>query len=49
MMIVEHSKHTKLENMTAFSFQKNYGGSTFSFFEWESNETAGNESSEEEE
>ncbi len=49
MMIVEHSKHTKLEHMAAFSFQKNYGGSTFSFFEWESNETAGNESSEEEE
>lgn len=36
MMIVEHSKHTKLEHLSNFSFQKNYGGSTFSFFEWES-------------
>lgn len=36
MMIVEHSKHTKLEHLKQFSFQKNYGGSTFSFFEWES-------------
>jgi 16S rRNA (guanine(966)-N(2))-methyltransferase RsmD len=36
MMIVEHSKHTKLEHLNQFSFQKNYGGSTFSFFEWES-------------
>ncbi|MEZ4837944.1 16S rRNA (guanine(966)-N(2))-methyltransferase RsmD [Flavobacterium sp.] len=34
MMIVEHSKHTKLEHLAHFSFQKNYGGSTFSFFEW---------------
>src|SRR5690606_18564707 len=36
MMIVEHSKHTKLEHLAQFSFQKNYGGSTFSFFELES-------------
>lgn len=36
MMIVEHSKHTKLEHLSNFSFEKNYGGSTFSFFEWES-------------
>lgn len=36
MMIVEHSKQTKLEHLSNFSFQKNYGGSTFSFFEWES-------------
>lgn len=38
MMIVEHSKHTKLNHLVQFSFQKNYGGSTFSFFEWESEE-----------
>lgn len=35
MMIVEHSKHTKLKHLSTFSFEKNYGGSTFSFFEWE--------------
>ena len=33
MLIVEHSKHTKLAHLAHFSFQKNYGGSTFSFFE----------------
>ena len=38
MMIVEHSKHTKLEHLAHFSFQKNYGGSTFSFFEWENDD-----------
>lgn len=34
MLIVEHSKHTKLDHLSTFSFQKNYGGSVFSFFEW---------------
>lgn len=38
MLVVEHSKYTKLEQMSNFSFQKNYGGSVFSFFEFESNE-----------
>jgi 16S rRNA (guanine(966)-N(2))-methyltransferase RsmD len=38
MMIMEHSKHTKLEHLSNFSFEKNYGGSTFSFFEWESDQ-----------
>lgn len=38
MMIVEHSKHTKLEHMENFSFDRNYGGSVFSFFEFEPNE-----------
>lgn len=33
MLIVEHSKHTSLEKTPHFSFQKNYGGSVFSFFE----------------
>lgn len=33
MMIIEHSKHTKLNHLEHFSFQKNYGGSVFSFFE----------------
>ena len=38
MLVVEHSKYTKLEQMSNFSFQKNYGGSVFSFFEFESDE-----------
>jgi 16S rRNA (guanine966-N2)-methyltransferase len=33
MMIIEHSKYTKLEHLDNFSFQKSYGGSFFSFFE----------------
>ena len=33
MLVVEHSKYTKLEKMPNYSFQKNYGGSVFSFFE----------------
>ncbi|HEY0091850.1 MAG TPA: RsmD family RNA methyltransferase [Flavobacterium sp.] len=33
MMIIEHSKHSKLDHLENFSFQKNYGGSVFSFFE----------------
>lgn len=38
MLIVEHSKYTKLEQMPHYSFQKNYGGSVFTFFEFESEE-----------
>ena len=38
MLIVEHSKHTKLNHMTNFSFEKQYGGSVFSFYEFESDE-----------
>ncbi len=33
MFIIEHSKHSKLSHLQHFSFQKNYGGSVFSFFE----------------
>ena len=33
MMVIEHSKYTKLDHMIHFSFQKSYGGSIFSFFE----------------
>lgn len=36
MLIVEHSKHTKLDNLSNFSFSKSYGGSVFSFYEFES-------------
>jgi 16S rRNA (guanine(966)-N(2))-methyltransferase RsmD len=38
MMIIEHSKYTKLDHMINFSFQKSYGGSIFSFFELNSDE-----------
>lgn len=36
MLIVEHSKHTKLDHFSHFSFSKAYGGSVFSFYEFES-------------
>jgi 16S rRNA (guanine(966)-N(2))-methyltransferase RsmD len=45
MLVVEHSKYTKLEHMANYSFQKNYGGSVFTFFEFE---VADEESDEEE-
>jgi len=32
MMIIEHSKYTKLDHLEHFSFKKSYGGSIFSFF-----------------
>ncbi|PZQ79249.1 MAG: 16S rRNA (guanine(966)-N(2))-methyltransferase RsmD, partial [Flavobacterium johnsoniae] len=38
MMIIEHSKYTKLDHMINFSFKKSYGGSVFSFFEINSGE-----------
>jgi len=38
MMIMEHSKHTKLDHMMHFSFKKNYGGSVFSFYEFETDD-----------
>jgi hypothetical protein len=40
MLVVEHSKYTKLDEMPNYSFQKNYGGSVFSFFEYESNDNS---------
>ena len=33
MMIIEHSKYTKLDHLIHFLFKKSYGGSIFSFFE----------------
>ena len=36
MMIIEHSKYTKLDHLIHFSFKKSYGGSIFSFFEMDS-------------
>jgi 16S rRNA (guanine(966)-N(2))-methyltransferase RsmD len=35
MLVVEHSKRTKLDHMMHFSFEKNYGGSVFTFYELE--------------
>jgi 16S rRNA (guanine(966)-N(2))-methyltransferase RsmD len=32
MLIIEHSKHTKLEEHAKFSYSKKYGGNVFSFF-----------------
>ncbi|MEZ7514565.1 RsmD family RNA methyltransferase [Flavobacterium frigidarium] len=37
MMVIEHSKYTKLDHIIHFSFKKSYGGSIFSFFELPSN------------
>ncbi len=42
MMIIEHSKHTTLEHMMNWSFSKKYGGSIFSFFEFDKDETEEN-------
>lgn len=49
MLVVEHSKYTKLDQMSNFSFQKSYGGSVFSFFEFESDEENDDEDFESEE
>ena len=49
MLVVEHSKYTKLDQMSNFSFQKNYGGSVFTFFEFESDEESDDEDLESEE
>lgn len=36
MLVVEHSKYTKMDGLPHFSFQRSYGGSFFSFFEYPS-------------
>ena len=33
VLIIEHSKHTKLDKISNYSHSRNYGGSVFSFFE----------------
>ncbi|MGV1011875.1 MAG: 16S rRNA (guanine(966)-N(2))-methyltransferase RsmD [Flavobacterium sp.] len=35
MLVIEHSKRTKLDHMMHYSFEKNYGGSVFTFYELE--------------
>jgi 16S rRNA (guanine966-N2)-methyltransferase len=47
MLIIEHSKRTKLDHMMHYSFQKNYGGSVFSFYEFEVDDEEITESDEE--
>lgn len=47
MMVVEHSKYTKLNQMANYSFQKNYGGSVFSFFVMKLQDESDNKSNEE--
>lgn len=34
MLIVEHSRHTRMDHLEHYSFQKSYGGSVFSFYEY---------------
>lgn len=48
MLVIEHSKHTKLNHLEHFSFERNYGGSIFSFFEFESVDSDDEGDSEEE-
>lgn len=43
MMVIEHSKYTKLDILENFSFKKSYGGSIFSFFEFDAANEDGNE------
>ena len=33
MLVIEHSKYTKMDDLIHFSFKKTYGGSIFSFFQ----------------
>lgn len=43
MLVVEHSKRTKLDHMMHYSFEKNYGGSVFTFYELDAVEEEENE------
>lgn len=47
MLVIEHSKFTKLDHLPLFSFEKNYGGSVFTFFEYELEEEEDDEDNEE--
>ncbi len=49
MLVVEHSKYTKLDHMANYSFQKNYGGSVFTFFQFEGNDEEADDLEEEDE
>lgn len=39
IVVIEHSKFTKMDHLEHFSFEKNYGGSVFTFFEYELEES----------
>src|SRR5690606_32122396 len=39
LLIIEHSAQTKMEHLEHFSNSRKYGGSIFSFFEYEQEET----------
>lgn len=43
MMVIEHSKYTKLDHMPNFSFKKSYGASIFTFFEFGKKESYEND------
>lgn len=43
MLVIEHSKRTKLDHMMHYSFEKNYGGSVFTFYELDAVEEEENE------
>jgi 16S rRNA G966 N2-methylase RsmD len=49
MLVVEHSKYTKLDHMANYSFQKNYGGSVFTFFEFEGDDEESDDMEDEDE
>jgi len=49
IMIIEHSKYTKMEHTTNFSFNKKYGGSIFTFYEFGSDGDVENDDEGEEE
>jgi hypothetical protein len=38
VLVVEHSKNTKMEQLQNFSFDRNYGASLFSFFAYSEEE-----------
>ncbi len=48
MLVLEHSKHTKLNHLEHFSFERNYGGSIFTFFEFDAVDRNEEDDSEEE-
>ena len=48
MLVLEHSKHTKLNHLEHFSFERNYGGSIFTFFELDTVDRDEEDDSEEE-
>lgn len=43
LLIIEHSTQTKMEHLEHFSNSRKYGGSIFSFFEYEQEETDDND------